>query len=400
MISAQATGRLDVGYRKKGEYMFSRWILLACLLGAGASAALASSFTFTTIVNPLGSGDPFGTVGNTQRTLGVDGPATSGINNAGQIVGTYYNPAGSGHGYLDSGGVFTGFDDPFASNPLATFNGGTQVNGINNTGEIVGEYRGGGSGFGINGFVQVPFVSANGGFITIDDPSSNQGYTEANGINDAGQVVGDYGVSIPDPEGGNELQINGFLLNGAVFTTIDDPLGFSTTLTGINNAGIIVGFYTDASGISHGFVDNGGVFLTIDDPLGTGGTEVEGINNNDQVVGFYIDGNGQVHGFLDTNPLGNSTTHPLVAGGSPFGGSPFTTIDDPSLVGGCEALGINDAGQIAGSCFNTAGSTGFVATPTTTSGGSGPSPVPEPATIFLLGTGLLATARYRIRRAR
>jgi hypothetical protein len=199
MISAQATGRLDVGYRKKGEYMFSRWILLACLLGAGASAALASSFTFTTIVNPLGSGDPFGTVGNTQRTLGVDGPATSGINNAGQIVGTYYNPAGSGHGYLDSGGVFTGFDDPFASNPLATFNGGTQVNGINNTGEIVGEYRGGGSGFGINGFVQVPFVSANGGFITIDDPSSNQGYTEANGINDAGQVVGDYGVSLPDP---------------------------------------------------------------------------------------------------------------------------------------------------------------------------------------------------------
>jgi uncharacterized membrane protein len=371
--------------------MFSRSILLAGLFGAAASAALGDPFTFTTIVNPLGSGDPFVQVGNIQETLGVFGPATSGIDNAGQIVGTYYNPTGSGHGYLDNGGVFTGFDDPLATH-------GTQFNGTNNVGEIVGEYRGAGAGFGIHGFAQVPFVSANGGFITIDDPLSNIGFTEANGINDAGQVVGDYDVAVPDPNGGNQREQNGFLLNGSVFTTIDDPLGVSTTLTGINNAGIIVGYYIDGSGKAHGLVDVDGVLTTIDDPLGTGGTEVEGINNNGQVVGFYIDANGVSHGFLDNSPFPTSI-NPLVATGSPFGGNPFITIDDPSLID-CEAFGINDAGQIAGSCFNSEGSTGFVATPTTTSGGSGPSPVPEPTTIFLSGTFLLVTIRYRTRGAR
>lgn len=243
----------------------------------------------------------------------------------------------------------------------------------------------------------MPFVNANGGFITLDDPSSNIGFTEAHGINDAGQVVGDYGDAVSDPDGGNQLQLNGFLNTGAVFTTIDDPLGFSTTLTGINNAGIIVGFYIDGSGMAHGLVDVDGVFITIDDPLGTGGTEVEGINNNDQVVGFYVDGTGQVHGFLDSSPFGNSTILPLVASGGPFTGSPFTTIDDPSL-SGCKAFGINDADQIVGSCGGLTVVTGFVATPTT-SGGVGPSPVPEPATIFLLGAGLLVMARYRIKRA-
>jgi uncharacterized membrane protein len=359
--------------------MFSRSILLAWLFGAAASAALGSSFAFTTTVNPLGGGVPV--VGE-----GVIGPTAAGINNAGQIVGTYYNT--SGHGYLDNGGAFTSFDDPLVTN-------GTQANGINNVGEIVGEYIDRNGGFGLYGFVQVPFVRANGGFVTIDDPSTNDVYTEANGINDAGQVVGDYEDAIPDPNGGNQPQLNGFLLNGSVFTTIDDPLGFSTTLTGINNAGIIGGFYNDASGKAHGFVDVDGVFITIDDPLGTGRTEVEGINNNDQVVGFYIDGTGQVHGFLDNHPLGNSTINPLVASGSPFTGSPFTTIDDPSL-SDCKAFGINDAGQIVGSCGFT-GITGFVATPTT-SGGVGPSPVPEPATIFLLGAGLLVLTRHRIRR--
>jgi len=359
--------------------MISRSILLAGLFGAAASAARGSSFTFTTIVNPLGGGSP--PVGE-----GVFGPTASGINNAGQIVGTYYNT--SGHGYLDNGGVFTSIDDPFATN-------GTQANGLNNVGETVGEYiEGGSGGFGLHGFVHVPFIRGNGGFITIDDPSSNQGFTEANEINDAGQVVGDYGDAVSDPEGGNQLQLHGFLNTGAVFTTIDDPSGFSTTLTGINNAGVIVGFYNDVTGKAHGFVDIGGLFTTIDDPLGTGGTEVEGINNKDQVVGFYIDGTGEVHAFLDNKPFGNSTTHQaLVASGSPFTGSPFTTIDDPSL-SGCKAFGISDGGQIVGSCDVN----GFVATPTT-SGGTGPSPVPEPATIFLLGAGLLLMTRYRIRRA-
>src|SRR5205085_10340609 len=58
----------------------------------------------------------------------------SGINNLGQIVGSYSDAAGS-HGFLRSpAGVFTTINDPNA-NP-----GTTSVNGINNLGVIVGTF--------------------------------------------------------------------------------------------------------------------------------------------------------------------------------------------------------------------------------------------------------------------
>src|SRR5215831_8027713 len=96
------------------------------------------------------------------------------------------------------------------------------------------------------------------------------------------------------------------------FTTLDDPLAaFGTTAFGINDAGQIVGAYTDANRHGHGFLYSGGTFTNLDDPLGTFGTFAFGINNAGQIVGYYIDASSNTHGFL-YNP--NSST-------------PFTTID-------------------------------------------------------------------------
>ena len=68
----------------------------------------------------------------------VDAPGATktvavGINNAGQIVGWYVDATGHTHGFVDTGGVFTTIDDPFGAN-------GTFVHGINDMGEIVGRY--------------------------------------------------------------------------------------------------------------------------------------------------------------------------------------------------------------------------------------------------------------------
>jgi hypothetical protein len=83
-----------------------------------------------------------------------------------------------------------------------------------------------------------------GSFTTIDVPRGNNG-TNAVGINNAGQFVGNYFAG-----GAN----HGFLrdIDGR-FITIDFPGAIGTSLRGINNAGEIVGSYSDSSG-THGFV--------------------------------------------------------------------------------------------------------------------------------------------------
>jgi len=73
-----------------------------------------------------------------------------------------------------------------------------------------------------------------------------------------------------------------------------------TVAEGINDAGQIVGYYLDSSQVAHGFLYSGSTYTTIDDPLGTKGTVAQGINDAGQIVGYYIDSGGNTHGFILT----------------------------------------------------------------------------------------------------
>src|SRR5438105_4544655 len=125
-------------------------------------------------------------------------------------------------------------------------------------------------------------------FTTIDDPLATT-TTIASGINDAGQIVGQFRDA--------SNRAHGFLLSGGSFITIDDPAatgpGSGTFVQGINDARQIVGSYIDARG-SHGFLLSGGTFFTIDDPLGI--TVARSVNHMGQIVGSYFSGG--FHGFL------------------------------------------------------------------------------------------------------
>jgi uncharacterized membrane protein len=70
---------------------------------------------------------------------------------------------------------------------------------------------------------------------------------------------------------------------------LDVPGSTSTQALGLNNKGLVVGVYVDNSGNSHGFVYtiSKGTFVTVDDPSGIGTTVVNGINDNGILVGFY-----------------------------------------------------------------------------------------------------------------
>jgi len=75
--------------------------------------------------------------------LSADGTQAVGINNAGQIVGSYLD-AGIFHGFLLSGGTFTTID-------VAAATHGTRAFGINDAGTIVGSFE---NASGEHGFVR------------------------------------------------------------------------------------------------------------------------------------------------------------------------------------------------------------------------------------------------------
>ena len=68
-----------------------------------------------------------------------------GINNAGQIVGWYYDSSGQQHGFLLDGGMYSSIDVPFAgaSNTVAT--------GIDDKGQVVGYFTRNGRTEGVPG---------------------------------------------------------------------------------------------------------------------------------------------------------------------------------------------------------------------------------------------------------
>ena len=186
-----------------------------------------------------------------------------GLSATGQIVGWARNDTGV-HAFLrDTNGGFT------TTSALYPY-------GINASGQIVG---GNGQGFLLSG----------GTLTTIAPPGALS--SAASRINDAGQIVGWFS---------NAAGTHGFLLSGSTFTTIDVPgAALGTQALGISATGQIVGVFTDAKSVSHGFLLSGGTFATVDVPIAMGGNTVaHGINVNGQIAGTFVDANQTVHGFL------------------------------------------------------------------------------------------------------
>jgi probable HAF family extracellular repeat protein len=142
------------------------------------------------------------------------------------------------------------------------------------------------------------FVKDGATFSTFDVPGGSN--TRAFGINETGQIVGDFHDGI---------KTHGFLKDGATFTTIDVPGARETQAFGINTAGQIVGVFHDASGLPHSFLKDGATFTTIDVP-GSMSRGAFGVNETGQIVGYSSDAMRQ-HGFVAT-PAGVDTSPPVI----------------------------------------------------------------------------------------
>ena len=133
------------------------------------------------------------------------------------------------------------------------------------------------------------------------------------------------------------------------------PGSVQTQVTGLNNRGVTVGFWSSMNTASmtnnnFGFVESGGHFRNADFPTGSPASppvdQLLGVNDNDVAVGFYTDANGNNHGYEY-----NINT------------SRFSTVVDPAAPGASlTAAAINDRGDVAGFYTNpgTGNTDGFL----------------------------------------
>jgi hypothetical protein len=116
-------------------------------------------------------------------------------------------------------------------------------------------------------------------------------------INNLGDVAG----SATNPRGTTE----GFLkFSDGKVVHLNVPAATSTQAFGVNDGDEVVGDYTVGSGssaVTQGFVWALGFgFQTVDVPNATGGTTINGINDRGDLVGFYVDASGNTRGLLAT----------------------------------------------------------------------------------------------------
>jgi hypothetical protein len=207
-----------------------------------------------------------------------------------------------------------------------TFN---QELGINNSGEIAGYYGSGAAGHPNKGYTTTPPYTS---FTNENFPGSVQ--TQVTGINNVGTTVGFWSNS----NNGPPLDANfGFVDQGGTFTNVNNPNTAATPptfnqLLGVNDSNVAVGFYTDAAGNTHGYTYNIGTTTfsaNIDDPNGNGtNTTAAAIDNVGQIAGFYVGTDGLTHGFIDN-------------------GGTFTTLDAAGATD-TSILGLNNLGEAVG----------------------------------------------------
>jgi len=145
----------------------------------------------------------------------------TGINDSGEIAGEWIDGSGNGHGFIYNGSSYTNLDVPGA-----TFTG---CWGINDSGHVTCQY---GDQYGVINSALYDGSS----FTTIDVPGAF--LTAAHSINKDGSVV----FLWQDTYGNN----HGALLDNGAYYVFDVPAssGSGTDADGINDSGELVGHYT------------------------------------------------------------------------------------------------------------------------------------------------------------
>lgn len=233
---------------------------------ANKLAAAASALALSLIV-PASYGDPV-VAHWTLVDLGTLGAVThaAGINNAGQVIGTYFTADLYLHAFLYSNGRMT---------DLLPLGGSvSRGNGINDAGQVTG---------GLSAAPGAAFVASlysNGATAVLGTLGGKN--SSGNSINNAGQVTGDSYTA-----GGRN---HAFLYTNGAMSDLGTLGGSSSAGYGINNAGQVTGSSsTLGNGPEHAFLYSNGAMTDLNTLNGvSGGSDTlqdgVGINDAGQIV--------------------------------------------------------------------------------------------------------------------
>jgi hypothetical protein len=241
------------------------------------------------------------------------------INTAGDVVGTYVLPTGQDGGFIYSQGSYTsvvyknlstgltGINDVGQASGIAGTHGfvydiqtqqftpvmypGTHLtlpHGINNAGTVTGWYYQHKSSY------PRAFELTSSGYVDIDPPGGFNTYVWD--LNNLGEVVGYTST------GQSHQYSENFSYYQGTYGVIHIPDAPQASVIGINDNDSTVGDYVPPGVEVAGFIYQNGILQTVQFP-GTLLTYLSGINNAGEVVGtFYFNGSDTEHCFTWTPP--------------------------------------------------------------------------------------------------
>lgn len=176
-------------------------------------------------------------------------------------------------------------------------------------------------------------------FFTLDD-ETDPTFNQLLGINNEGVIVGYFGSGAQDhPNKGYQLLPP---YGQANYVNENFPGSVQTQVTGINNLGKTVGFWSSAAGVAHGFTMANGQFLNVNEP-GTTFNQLLGQNDHAQAAGYF-----------SSNAAG---TGPDTAYVYDENGGLFATYSFPGniTITSVQATGVNNVGTLCGFYVDAAG---------------------------------------------
>jgi hypothetical protein len=223
-----------------------------------------------------------------------------------------------------------------------TFN---QLLGINNEGVIAGYFGSGAKGHANKGYEILP-PYAQGDILNENFPQSVQ--TQVTGLNDRGVTVGFFSKQNTASMVNNNF---GWYAIGGHFHEVNFPTGTPSNppvdqLLGVNNHDVAVGFFTNASGLNRGYTYNINTKtfnrVTVPGASGLGPSlTAAAINNRGDVAGFYNVNSKTVDGFIK---LANGTFTKLAVPGADM----------------TQAFGVNDSDWVVGAYTVGTATHGFI----------------------------------------